>query len=70
MFEGKLTWPYHLGDAAADHAVKLLRVAEEQLVEGCSPSRLPRLKLAGSSARQVELRRALDRAGVTATRCP
>jgi hypothetical protein len=37
---GELTWPGSY-DAAEDHAVSLLDVAEQSLVEGCAPGRVP-----------------------------
>lgn len=38
---GTLTWPSDYNDAGKDHAVALLRIAEDGFVEGCPPTRLP-----------------------------
>jgi hypothetical protein len=39
--QGRLNWPLDYDDAAAQHAVFSLRVAEAAFVEGCVPARLP-----------------------------
>jgi hypothetical protein len=39
-FVGELTWPESF-DAAEDHAVSLLNIAEEGLIEGCAAQRVP-----------------------------
>lgn len=38
---GELTWPSDYNDAARDHAVRLLDIAEAGFVAGCAPARLP-----------------------------
>lgn len=40
---GTLTWPQDYNDAAREHAVRLLDIAEAGLVEGCAPAKLPDL---------------------------
>lgn len=38
---GELTWPRDYNDAAREHAVRLLEIAELGFVAGCAPARLP-----------------------------
>lgn len=42
---GDLRWPENYNDAAKDHAVRLLRVAEKAMVESCAPRRVPSIAL-------------------------
>jgi hypothetical protein len=46
---GEFAWPYSY-DAAEDHAVSLLTIAENGFVDGCAPRRPPAVSLLRSSA--------------------
>ncbi len=48
LTSGTLRWPNDYNHAGKDHAVKLLQIAEEDLVEGCAPARLPAIVMGGS----------------------
>lgn len=65
LSHGELTYPDHLDDAARDHAMRLLRIAEATLIEGCVPAHpagaepFPRLAPGDPSDDVDDLREAL-----------
>ncbi len=50
---GTITWPEHYDDAALDHAVNLLKIAEAGFEAGCAPVRMPTRLLRDSALSSV-----------------